>query len=46
MEVAAPPAFLLEIIELNDELAGGQARRRLGKVAFMAEEMRGRATSR
>lgn len=42
-EVGAPPAFLLEILELNDELA---AARRAGdsvKVAFMAEEMRGRA---
>jgi len=43
IEVGAPPAFLLEILELNDELA---AARRAGdqvKVAFMAEEMRDRA---
>src|SRR5262245_33137619 len=42
-KVAAPPAFLLEILELNDELT---AARRAGdevKVAFMAEEMRARA---
>jgi molecular chaperone HscB len=45
VEVAAPPAFLLEILELNEELA---AARRAGdevKVAFMAEEMRGRASA-
>ena len=43
VEVGAPPAFLLEILELNDELA---AARRAGdevKVAFMAEERRARA---
>lgn len=43
VEVGAPPAFLLEILELNDELA---AARRAGdevKMAFMAEEMRARA---
>jgi molecular chaperone HscB len=43
-EVSAPPAFLLEIIELHEEL---RAARRAGdtvKVAFMAEEIRGRAT--
>jgi len=43
VEVGAPPAFLLEILELNDELA---VARRAGdevKVAFMAEEMRARA---
>jgi len=42
-EVSAPPAFLLEIIELHEEL---RAARRAGdsvKVAFMAEEIRGRA---
>ena len=31
IEVAAPPAFLLEILELNDELAAAQARRRRGQ---------------
>jgi len=42
-EVSAPPAFLLEIIELHEEL---RAARRAGdsvKVAFMAEEIRARA---
>jgi molecular chaperone HscB len=44
-KVAAPPAFLLEILELNDDLT---AARRAGdevKVAFMAEEMRARANA-
>lgn len=43
MEVAAPPAFLLEILELNDELAAAKRAGDTVKVAFMAEEMRGRA---
>ena len=43
MEVAAPPAFLLEILELNDELAAAKRAGDSVKVAFMAEEMRGRA---
>jgi len=43
MEVAAPPAFLLEILELNDELAAARRAGDTVKTAFMAEEMRGRA---
>ena len=42
MEVAAPPAFLMEILELRDELAAAQRAGDTVKVAFMAEEMRGR----
>jgi molecular chaperone HscB len=42
-EVAAPPAFLLEILELNDELDAAKRAGDAVKVAFMAEEMRGRA---
>jgi len=43
VEVAAPPAFLMEILEINDELAAAQRTGDAVKVAFMAEEMRGRA---
>jgi molecular chaperone HscB len=43
VEVGAPPAFLLEILELNDELAAARQEGDDVKVAFMAEEMRGRA---
>jgi len=43
MEVSAPPAFLLEILELNDDLAAARRAGDTVKVAFMAEEMRGRA---
>jgi molecular chaperone HscB len=43
VEVAAPPAFLLEILELNDDLAAAKRAGDSVKVAFMAEEMRGRA---
>jgi molecular chaperone HscB len=43
MEVAAPPAFLLEILELNDDLAAAKRAGDSVKVAFMAEEMRERA---
>jgi molecular chaperone HscB len=43
MEVGAPPAFLLEILELNDDLAAARRAGDTVKVAFMAEEMRGRA---
>jgi len=43
MEVGAPPAFLLEILELNDELATARRAGDTVKIAFMAEEMRGRA---
>jgi molecular chaperone HscB len=42
-KVAAPPAFLLEILELNDELTAARKDGDTVKVAFMAEEMRGRA---
>jgi len=42
-EVSAPPAFLLEILELNDELAAARRAGDVVKVAFMADEMRGRA---
>jgi molecular chaperone HscB len=44
IEVAAPPAFLLEILELNDELAGARRGGDTVKVAFMAEEMGRRAS--
>jgi molecular chaperone HscB len=43
IEVGAPPAFLMEILELNDELATARRAGDTVKVAFMAEEMRGRA---
>ena len=43
MEVGAPPAFLLEILELNDDLAAAKRAGDTVKVAFMAEEMRTRA---
>ena len=43
VEVAAPPAFLMEILELNDELAAAQRKGDTVKVAFMTEEMRDRA---
>ena len=43
-EVGAPPAFLLEILELNDELAAAKRAGDSVKVAFMAEEMRARAS--
>jgi molecular chaperone HscB len=42
-KVAAPPAFLLEILELNDELHEARMAGDSVKVAFMAEEMRSRA---
>jgi molecular chaperone HscB len=42
-KVAAPPAFLLEILELNDELTAARRAGDAVKVAFMAEEMRERA---
>src|SRR5262245_20866134 len=43
VEVGAPPAFLLEILELNDDLAAAQRAGDTVKTAFMAEEMRRRA---
>jgi len=42
-KVAAPPTFLVEILELRDELAEAQRANDVVKVAFMAEEMRSRA---
>ena len=44
-KVAAPPAFLIEILELRDELAEAQRSNDAVKVAFMAEEMRSRAAA-
>src|SRR5436190_3489566 len=41
--VAAPPAFLIEILELNDELSEAKRAGDVVKVSFMAEEMRSRA---
>jgi molecular chaperone HscB len=41
--IAAPPAFLLEILELHDELKSAQRAGDAVKVAFMTEEMRARA---
>jgi molecular chaperone HscB len=43
VEVAAPPAFLMEILELNDELAAAQRAGDAVKVAFMLQEMHDRA---
>ena len=43
VEVGTPPAFLMEILELNDDLAAAQRAGDTVKVAFMAEEMRTRA---
>jgi molecular chaperone HscB len=42
-KVNAPPAFLLEILELNDELEAAKRAGDAVKVAFMAEEMRAKA---
>ncbi len=42
-KVAAPPAFLIEILELREELGEAQRAGDAVKVAFMADEMRGRA---
>jgi molecular chaperone HscB len=42
-KVAAPPAFLIEILELRDELGQAQRAGDAVKVAFMADEMRARA---
>jgi molecular chaperone HscB len=42
-EVSAPPTFLLEIMELRDELAAAQKAGDAVKIAFMSEDMRGRA---
>ena len=42
-KVNAPPAFLLEILELNDELSAAKQAGDSVKGAFMAEEMRAKA---
>jgi molecular chaperone HscB len=42
-QVAAPPTFLIEILELREELGEAQRAGDTVKVAFMAEEMGGRA---
>jgi len=42
-QVAAPPTFLMEILELREELGEAQRAGDAVKVAFMAEEMRARA---
>jgi molecular chaperone HscB len=44
-KVSAPPLFLVEIMELRDELAEAQQSGDAVKVAFMTEEMRGRAAA-
>lgn len=41
--LAAPPAFLLEILEVQDDLGNAQRAGDAVKVAFLTEEMRGRA---
>jgi molecular chaperone HscB len=42
-QVAAPPTFLMEILERREELAEAQRAGDTVKIAFMAEEVRGRA---
>ena len=42
-KVAAPPAFLLEILELHDEFGNARRAGDAVKVAFLTEKMRGRA---
>jgi molecular chaperone HscB len=44
-EVSAPPTFLVEILELREELAAAQQAGDAVKLAFMSEEMRGRAAA-
>ena len=44
-EVSAPPTFLVEILELREELAAAQQAGDAVKVAFMSEDMRGRAAA-
>jgi hypothetical protein len=43
--VSAPPTFLVEILELRDELATAQQAGDAVKVAFMSEDIRGRAAA-
>ena len=42
-QVAAPPTFLMEILERREELGEAQRAGDMVKIAFMAEEVRGRA---
>jgi molecular chaperone HscB len=44
-KVEAPPTFLIEIMELRDELATAQQAGDAVKVAFMSEDIRGRAAT-
>ncbi len=44
-KVSAPPLFLVEIMELRDELAAAQQAGDAVKVAFMSDDMRGRAAT-
>jgi molecular chaperone HscB len=44
-KVAAPPTFLIEIMELRDELATAQQAGDAVKVAFMSEDIRSRAAA-
>ena len=44
-EVSAPPTFLVEILELREELAAAQQAGDAVKLAFMSEDMRGRAAA-
>jgi molecular chaperone HscB len=44
-KVSAPPTFLVEILELRDELATAQQAGDAVKVAFMSEDIRGRAAA-
>jgi molecular chaperone HscB len=44
-KVSAPPLFLVEIMELRDELAEAQQAGDAVKVAFMSDDMRGRAAA-
>jgi molecular chaperone HscB len=44
-KVSAPPLFLVEIMELRDELAEAQHAGDAVRVAFMSDDMRGRAAA-
>jgi molecular chaperone HscB len=44
-KVSAPPTFLVEIMELREELAAAQKEGDAVKLAFMSEDMRGRAAA-
>jgi molecular chaperone HscB len=45
VEVAPPPAFLMEILELHEELQGARRQKDDVKVAFMTGEMRDRLSA-